>query len=323
VKYEWFFGMADTLTTITKIINSPPGVLVAGGVLAGIVWKFFERVEAVLTDQTKLEVAVWLLDRKKLSSTFQSWPDTFANVFDCIFGKRHLSWRCFWRSCVASYGLLFSILFIYTQIFLSRYQISKTALEKVPPPPTNPLIGNLQPRWFWSVALVFGMTLLTNVVPDYVSLLESRVLLRLMTRFRFGLMWSAAILLDGWMTLFIGFLPVEILSFALTWKQQPHSFLAIQVHSFRHPVAFARSVYQYALLNPIVVFPAFFTSIWLWLYAGSGLILKAARRFDIGFGWFISKADIEKRPLSSIGLVAGALVAIVYWTAVIVSKVVG
>ena len=68
---------------------------------------------------------------------------------------------------------------------------------------------------------------------------------------------------------------------------------------------------------------AFFTSIWLWLYAGSGFILKAARRFDIGFDWFNRKFDIEKKPLQSIGLVAGALVAIVYWTAVIVSRVVG
>jgi len=42
--------MADT---ITNLINSPPGQLVAGGVLAGIVWKFFERVEGVLKDETK------------------------------------------------------------------------------------------------------------------------------------------------------------------------------------------------------------------------------------------------------------------------------
>src|ERR1035437_4070986 len=53
--------MPDTLTTITKLIQSPPGQLAAGGVLAGIVWKFFERVEAVLSDDTKLEIAVWLL----------------------------------------------------------------------------------------------------------------------------------------------------------------------------------------------------------------------------------------------------------------------
>ena len=70
-------------------------------------------------------------------------------------------------------------------------------------------------------------------------------------------------------------------------------------------------------------YPAFFTSIWLWLYAGSGFILKAARRFDIGFGWFNQHLDIEKKPLQSIGLVAGVLVAMAYWAAVIVSKVVG
>jgi hypothetical protein len=40
--------MPDAFTTITKLINSPPGQLAAGGALAGIVWKFFERVESVL-----------------------------------------------------------------------------------------------------------------------------------------------------------------------------------------------------------------------------------------------------------------------------------
>src|ERR1035437_5148429 len=94
--------MPDTLTTITKLIQSPPGQVVAGGVLAGMVWKFFERVEAVLTDQTKLEVAVWLVGRKPLGPKIGPWPDTFAKVIDRVFGTKHLSWKCFWRSCGAS-----------------------------------------------------------------------------------------------------------------------------------------------------------------------------------------------------------------------------
>jgi hypothetical protein len=53
--------MADILDTVQKLINSPPGQLAASGVLAGIVWKFFERVEAVLTDNTKLEIGVLVL----------------------------------------------------------------------------------------------------------------------------------------------------------------------------------------------------------------------------------------------------------------------
>ncbi len=96
--------MADTLTTITNLINSPPGQLVAGGVLAGIVWKFFERVEAVLNEDTKLEIAVWLLG-VKTAEKVQGWPDTFARVFDRVFGTKHLSWKCFLRSCLASFSV--------------------------------------------------------------------------------------------------------------------------------------------------------------------------------------------------------------------------
>jgi hypothetical protein len=66
------------------------------------------------------------------------------------------------------------------------------------------------------------------------------------------------------------------------------------------------------------IYPAFFTSIWVWLYAGSGFLLRAARRFDIGFAWFNRKFDIEKHPLSAIGLVAGAIVAVLWWTVVAV-----
>ena len=32
--------------------------------MPGIVWKFFERVEGVLKDETKKEIAAWLLDAK-------------------------------------------------------------------------------------------------------------------------------------------------------------------------------------------------------------------------------------------------------------------
>ena len=62
-----------------------------------------------------------------------------------------------------------------------------------------------------------------------------------------------------------------------------------------------------------LLLPPFVASIWLWLYAGSGFLLKAARRFDLGFQWFNRKFDIEKKPLQAIGLVAGSLVAIIYW----------
>ena len=71
--------MTDTITTIAKLTNSPLGQSAAGGVLAGIVWKFFERVEAVLTDNTKLEIAAWLIG-VKASHAVEHLPFVAANV---------------------------------------------------------------------------------------------------------------------------------------------------------------------------------------------------------------------------------------------------
>jgi hypothetical protein len=71
--------MPSALVVFTKFVNSPGAVLTGGAVLAGIVWKFFERVEAVLTKQTRFEIAVWLVGVKAGNScaTFTTFcPDT-------------------------------------------------------------------------------------------------------------------------------------------------------------------------------------------------------------------------------------------------------
>src|ERR1035438_1454244 len=107
--------MTDALTTITKLINSPPGVLFVGGVWQtiatqfglGLAWfygvmKFFDAVGDRLNDDTKLQIRQWLLGRRKFEPKVQPWPATFARIFDRVFGTKHLSWTCFWRCNVIS-----------------------------------------------------------------------------------------------------------------------------------------------------------------------------------------------------------------------------
>jgi hypothetical protein len=285
--------MPDTLTTITKLIQSPPGQLAAGGVLAGIVWKFFERVEAVLTDNTKLEIAVWLLGRKKFGPKVQPWPDTFAKLFDRVFGTKHLSMKCFFRSCIAS------VLTTTVSVLFSWFLYEQSKVD--------------------SLSLHFRDGFMANILPDYVSLLKARVLIGWMRSMRHGSALLGVIVMDfaltlGW-ALFTALVLIHVL-----YGGTPDIAGALNVafnHSFDMLFVMRRIGMWY------VIYPMFFTSIWLWLYAGSGFILKAARRFDVGFDWFNRHFDIEKKPLQSIGLVAGALVAIVYWTVVVVSRVVG
>jgi hypothetical protein len=310
--------MADALTTITKFINSPPGQLAAGGVLAGIVWKFFERVEAVLTDQTKLEIAVWLLG-VKIGQKVEPWHDTFSRIFDRVFGQTHFSWSCFSRSCLVSYGVAaISIL---------------TSASLVP----GPFHG-------WTVvrnnilALALG-SVVGNVLPDFISLLETRFSLQFLSKRPSIILTFGVLVLDLFFTTGLAILAARLArwamidlrirySAALIEQQLENTALPLWVKAgqrlgFHELVSFPGIFFIQNNFALLYILPAFFTSIWLWLYAGSGFILKAARRFDIGFDWFNRKLDIEKHPLQSIGLVAGTLVAVVYWSAVIVSRFVG
>jgi len=292
----------DALTTVTKLINSPPGQIAAGGVLAGIVWKFFERVEAVLTEQAKFEIAVWLVGRKKFAPKVQPWPETFAKVFDRVFGVRHLSWKCFWRSCVASYSLFLLILCLYS-LASSELNLIKSVFD-----------------WKWLVlTLIFPFVM--NALPDYVALLSTRLVLAGMRRTDKGVAWIVLLALDLWLTTVIVMFPVMLLNAVITGGVRPISLFTYLKLCTVHVLTFMKYTFLIARdSGGYVIFPAFFTSIWLWLYAGSGFILKTAKRFDIGFDWFNRKIDIEKKPLQSIGLVAGALVALVYWAVVIVGR---
>ena len=322
--------MPDALTTITKLINSPPGQLAAGGVLAGIVWKFFERVEAVLTEQTKLEIAVWLLG-VKVGEKVEPWHETFAKMFDRVFGTKHLSWKCFWRSCIASYGALFLVLVLDWFVHDSsgvvydpsgHPHISPTAITSVF---SDIFYGRAAVAWLLPISLV------ANLGPDYVSLLESRWMLRQVKHCTVRAT-IVRLVLDLVLTIVIAAIATYVgqVLLNLVYGSRTSADVLFAIPSTREvTMSFPHSMFSNWFVASLSYsgflwfFPAFFTSIWLWLYAGSGFLLKAARRFDIGFDWFNRKFDIEKKPLQSIGLVAGALVALVYWAAVIVSRMLG
>jgi len=295
----------DTLTTLTHAINSPPGQLAAGGVLAGIVWKFFERVEAVLTDQTKLEIAVWLVG-VKVGQNIEPWPKSFATLFARVYGERHLSWRCFSRSILTT---VISILVSTPYVAHLVYNQSITATY-------SNLIHGMASGPSLSLAGVILLWVVANGLPDYISLWETRYVLTLMARCN-PYLWPLLMFLDLGLTVST---PVAVVVTILVFDyNRPLGSLADWWSGFRD--SFDPNVLVGGI-GPLTLVPAMATSIWLWLYAGSGFLLKAARRFDIGFDWFNRKFDIEKHPLQSIGLVAGALVAMVYWAAVIVGRVV-
>jgi hypothetical protein len=181
--------MIDALTNFTDFVIKPSAPFAAGVVLFGAVWGFFKGVESVLTDDTKLEIAVWLLG-VKVGQNVEPWPETFARVFDRVFGAKHLSWRCFLRSGLASYTcfLLSLIIMDVTGREIFAFQLF-----------------NIRSRF-----LVFLAPLFVTVVPDYLSLLETRFLLRLMQRYRTFGFWGGILALDLVLTGLTGVIGLDL-----------------------------------------------------------------------------------------------------------------
>ncbi len=296
--------MASTfLDTVTRLITSPPAQIAAGVVLAGFVWKFFERVDNLLTDTAKLEIAVWLLD-VKVAKKVQALPDTFVEAFERVFGSKHFTLNCFGRCTLASL-IATSLMWGATLVLNLRSRNSHISL--------NPFQNR------YDVLSV----LTANILPDYIAYLLTRTSLRLMIRKPYLSLWVA---LTGLEVLAIFYLSSIAFTFAFF-------FYGFSDPSYRVN-EFLADIWQHAILRPFnpvrtllgardlfYVFPAFFTTLWLWLYAASALILRAARRFDLAFQWFTRKLDIEEKPFSAIGFVAGGLVTVLWWAFVLVQKV--
>ena len=51
-------------------------------------------------------------------------------------------------------------------------------------------------------------------------------------------------------------------------------------------------------------YSAFFTSVWLWLYAASVLLSRALLRMNKSVGFLLRVTDVEKQPFRSMGFVS-------------------
>ena len=168
--------------------------------------------------------------------------------------------------------------------------------------------------------LIFGLAIVACA--DYISLLKSRLFIQVMERQTKVFQLVGVLLLDTVLTgIWSGVVVFWTVGTAFLLATRPYGLLAAARELYGGTYGSQEGVAFNPMFQPFF-YSAFFTSIWLWLYAGAGFLLKAACRFDIGFDWFNRKFDIEKKPLQSIGLVSGAIVAMVYWSAVVMSHLI-
>ena len=229
---------------------------------------------------------------KPFGPKVEPWPKTFAKVFDRVFGAKHLSLTCISTSILVSFGCYVFSLFVLELV-------GKHRLSDIPK------------------MLMFAFI---SLLPDYVSLLKTRWLLGMLKSQASVLVYVMVLVLDVLLgcviAVFTPILTLVVMVIVVAKTVVPHASAQVTHRA-------SQGIVVLAVLSFVLnLMASFFASVWLWLYAASGFLLKFARRFDIGFQWFNSKVDIEHKPLSAIGLVAGALVSVLWWTVVVVRWIV-
>jgi hypothetical protein len=308
-------GFFDSLTTL---INSPP---VFGAALAGTIWKTFKYVGDLLNEQTNRHIAHWLrvkyFESGIVAAESISWSATFLALFDTLFKTATFSWRGFLRSllvtiCSNAIGWLIILRTIIAVVRNALGMLSPLHLS-----PTKQVVSV-------GVGLVVAFGLNTSVLsmPDYLCYLTTRRIIAWANTTKVPLI-----------SLFLSFIVACVYTVIVTILLAAGIFLLLQTEvgiiKHHNPAltpntdsVVSVTAQNYGTANQLAYlvcyFPLFFVVVFLALYLSGGFILKAARTFDIGFDLFASTVDIDKKPLQSIGLVAGALVALIYWTAAII-----
>lgn len=269
--------------------------------VTGGVWALFERAEKVVRDDVRDAISRWLRNLDP-GGALANWPAQFAAVFDRVFGERHLSWRCFGRSCVASFVFVAIVTFLWVAL---RPTLFTAFIQSA--------------RFDKDMFSVLSFVVIVNLIPDYLSLLETRYVIRWMrfshstVRVFFLLVFdlaATAVIFLGSLAVFLTFflilgdtgLSIGEIAGALT------EFLSTFVG-----LALPLSVAEPGFASPgIPFYSTFFTSVWVWLYALSGLAVKLTQHLGVGLAFLKRVLDIDNKPLRSIGFVSMMLVTLVY-----------
>lgn len=210
------------------------------------------RFATLLNPNIRDDIALWLMG----AQTETNWSKGFTALFDGVFGKNHLSLRCFIRSAIAS-------LIAVTLIWL--------------------IMGSVDLRVNGQMALgtVVLLGLAINVIADYVSLLETRILLGRMPK-------------NGWLQ--VGVLILDlIISAAIIW-------LAIFLY-LRSPLhegeveSFAEILGVFSVFS-VFFYSTFLTSVWTWAYIGSVWLMRF-----IAWARIAHWLDAENQPVKVLLLV--------------------
>jgi len=261
-------------------------------ILVSAIIAIFRIMEDTTTPDAKRKVADWIksIATKSVSQTVVESPRWFVEAFDRIFGDRHLTLRCFSRSCVASI-LAVSVMAIVSVVL-------------------NPSSWHLyfSLKGIRGIFIILLCASILNLVLDYISLLETRLILRRVAHAGTKKL-IVFLVLDVIITGGIFFYGVGwILSMLWRVTGDPESnffgFLLVFVTGW----IFDDPLY----IGSIFFYSTYFTSVWFYLFVASSIATKFLYSLGRVGNWVMVWLDVEEKPFQSMGIIVVGLLTLAF-----------
>jgi hypothetical protein len=287
--------------------------LIACTAVVGFVVLLFIFGDRVLARDRRRELGGWLIDDLPADARVDALPKAFIEWFDRLFESKfvrvlgvEVALPNFWRSALASFLALCAAALVW---FATKGGFSA------------PLSDGTDVTLL--VVMYGGATVITNIIPDYISLVESRFVLGIMSQTRSLLGKLALLILDAILTAAIvfffiwgsGYLLLPLVPqdslYAVGCLTRDNFDLARMVDITIAGLTFSTppGTINYEV-SSIYIYSSFFTSFWVWLYLGSSLLVRLAALIPGLRGFLRNACRVEDYPLRVLAIVSG-LVAVV------------
>lgn len=277
-------------------------------ILVSAIIAIFRIMEDTATPDAKRKVADWIksMAAKSVSQTVVESPRWFIEAFDRIFGVRHRTRRCFDRSCVASILAVFIMIIVWAVLNPTAWQqfLSSNECEFV-------------------ILFILLIALSFNVVPDYLSLLETRWILRrvaqagikeLIVLLVLDVIITGGIFVCGWgiLTLIICMVNGESVGVFVDVMLEFLN-ICIQLQPLRDPPDFP----------PIGIFfySTYFTSVWFYVFVASSIAAKLLYSLGRVGNRVMALLKVEEKPFQSMGLIVVGFLTLAFAISAIIGAI--
>jgi hypothetical protein len=293
------FKPLNAMQPLTQSANQWLPLLGTTSVIAVViaVAKSFEWLDGMVSDRGREALTHWLSNAPD-DAKIDSWATIFPKLIDRVFGTRAWSLKFLFRSCVASVIAVTTVTILFYVVVESHRGQTTFGIY---------LFGGL----------ILGT--IANCFPDYLSLLVTRTIVRLLEKNPMIVRTGILLIVDTLLTAIVAEVAIYCLLVLIVGAIgliAKHS-LALLL-GFLTPMMFYKFMLIpfhrafYTNLFCIFVYSAFFTSVWLWLYVISIGVIRIAHRVRFLWVRLLPFLDIEKKPIVAIGRVAGLIAGAVY-----------